>query len=243
VSENGEPCVSTRERILAVARRCFAEKGFRATTIAEICRSARANIAAVNYHFGGKEALYREAWQSAHRATIEAFPPDGGVSPGAPPEERLRGRIRGMLQRTLSEDGLEFRIMGHEMASPTGLLEQVLQDSIGPLVDALEAIIQELLGGRADAVRLRECAASVIGPCLYVMRRQRMQKSLGQSAWFDPDDLDSLVEHFTGFAVAGLEAARRRLEAESDGDGGQENLGALTGAPQQGQRGREEVVA
>ncbi|MBE0617986.1 MAG: CerR family C-terminal domain-containing protein [Proteobacteria bacterium] len=216
--KNSEPGTSTRERILAAARRCFAEKGFRATTVAEICRGAQANIAAVNYHFGGKEALYREAWQSAHQATIEAFPPAGGATADAPPEARLRGRIRGMLQRTLSEDGLEFRIMGHEMANPTGLLEQVLQDAVGPLLEALEAIIQELLGGHAGPDRLRQCAASVIGPCLYVMRRQRMQKSLGQPAWFDPEDLDALVEHFTGFALAGLEAARQRLEADGRED-------------------------
>jgi AcrR family transcriptional regulator len=215
---------STRERILAAAGRCFAERGFRAATVAEICRGARANIAAVNYHFGSKEALYREAWQSAHRATLEVFPPEGGVAPGASAEERLRGRIRGMLQRTLSEEGLEFRIMGHEMANPTGLLEQVLQDAIGPLVDALEAIILELLGGSASADRLRACAASVIGPCLYVMRRQRMQKSLGQPAWFDAADLDTLVEHFTGYALAGLQHTRRQLATE--GAGGRLNRAA-----------------
>lgn len=238
--ENGEARASTRERILAVARRKFAEKGFRTTTVAEICRGAGANIAAVNYHFGGKEALYREAWRSAHRATIEAFPPDGGVPADAPPEERLRGRIRGMLQRTLSEEGLEFRIMGHEMANPTGLLEQVVQDAIGPLVEALDVIIQELLGGRASAAHLKQCAASVIGPCLYVMRRQRMQKSLGQPAWFDPDDLDSLVDHFTEFALAGLEAARRRVADVGSPHAGR---GLLAKALREDREGSEEVVS
>lgn len=212
-------CAGTRERILAAARRSFAEEGYRATTVAEICRRAEANIAAVNYHFGSKEALYREAWRSAHQATLEAFPPDGGVGPDAPPEERLRGRIRAMLQRVLSDEGLDLRLVGHEMTNPTGLLEQVLQDALGPLAQALEGIIQELLGGRGEPSRLRACAASVIGPCLYVMRRQRMQQSLGQPPWFDPSDLDALVDHFTGFALAGLRDLRERLATQGQGDG------------------------
>ncbi|RXF57379.1 TetR family transcriptional regulator, partial [Enterococcus faecalis] len=34
-----------------------------AATVAEICARAGANIAAVNYYFGGKVALYQEAWR------------------------------------------------------------------------------------------------------------------------------------------------------------------------------------
>jgi AcrR family transcriptional regulator len=117
-----KPAGDTRERLLDEASKAFSESGFRNTTVAEICRRAGANIAAVNYHFGSKEELYREAWLSAHRHMLEAFPPDGGVSSDAPADERLRGRIRSLLQRALSEEGLEFRIMNHEMAVRTSTL-------------------------------------------------------------------------------------------------------------------------
>ena len=53
--------VATRKKLLAAAGRVFAEKGYRDATIAEICRLAGTNIAAVNYHFSDKETLYREA--------------------------------------------------------------------------------------------------------------------------------------------------------------------------------------
>src|SRR5579862_3501720 len=50
----------TRERLLEAAGEVFAQKGFREATIREICSRAGANIAAINYHFGGKERLYAE---------------------------------------------------------------------------------------------------------------------------------------------------------------------------------------
>ncbi len=48
----------TRERLLAAARVVFSENGFQNATVREICRHAEVNIAAVNYYFSSKEALF-----------------------------------------------------------------------------------------------------------------------------------------------------------------------------------------
>lgn len=218
----GRQAADTRQRLLDEASRAFAERGFRDTTVAEICRRARANIAAVNYHFGSKEVLYREAWRNAHRRMLEAFPPDGGVSQDAPAEKRLGGRIRSMLQRAMSEDGLEFRILNHELAAPTGMLGQVVQDTIRPLAEAMESVVRELLGNQADEQTVRLCVVCIIGPCMQVMRRERLHKSQGQPPWFMPDMLETMVRHFTAFALAGIRAVRRH-----GGSGRLENSRAL----------------
>jgi AcrR family transcriptional regulator len=53
----------TRERILDVAERLFMENGYEATSMRTITGAAEVNLAAVNYHFGSKEALLREVFR------------------------------------------------------------------------------------------------------------------------------------------------------------------------------------
>jgi AcrR family transcriptional regulator len=219
--------MTTRERLLQVAAEEFAAKGFQEATVAEICRLAGANIAAINYHFGGKEALYQETWRQAHRAMLEAFPPDGGVPATAPAAARLRGRLRAMLQRGLHPDDREFRLMDREMVQPTGLLAQVVHDSFEPLRQATAGIVLELLGGAADAETVRLCIASVIGPCLFVMRARRVPQHAEAQPPFGPDKLDELTDHFTAFALAGIDAVRQRLTSAAPPRGPTPEAGAV----------------
>src|SRR4030042_1476603 len=93
----------TPKSLLAAASEVFAEKGYRDATIAKICKRAGANIAAVNYHFGDKETLYKEAWRHSFSESLKAYAPDGGVSADAEPEQRLRGYIVAFLRRIADE--------------------------------------------------------------------------------------------------------------------------------------------
>jgi AcrR family transcriptional regulator len=49
--------VATRERLLGVAERLFAERGIDAVSTRDITRDADANSAAIHYHFGSKAGL------------------------------------------------------------------------------------------------------------------------------------------------------------------------------------------
>ncbi|MCC7145976.1 MAG: CerR family C-terminal domain-containing protein [Phycisphaeraceae bacterium] len=200
----------TRARLLHVACKTFAEKGFRDSTIADISRKAKANIAAVNYHFGDKETLYKEAWRHAHQKMVEAFPPHGGVPEDAPPEQRLRGRIRSLLQRAMCEDGLEFQIMSHELASPTGLLNEVFRDTVRPMRQAMDQLVRQLLGEPCDNLTVRLCAISIIGPCLQILRKRHLHARSEFHPWLNENQLETMVEHFTLFALAGIHAIRTR---------------------------------
>jgi AcrR family transcriptional regulator len=49
----------TKEQIITVAEEMFAEHGFVGTTLRNVVSKAGVNIAAVHYHFGSKEELFR----------------------------------------------------------------------------------------------------------------------------------------------------------------------------------------
>jgi AcrR family transcriptional regulator len=65
----------TEQRLLEAAGEIFAEFGYRAATVRQICEKAGANIAAVNYHFGDKEKLYLAVLRSVPEAYLEKYPP------------------------------------------------------------------------------------------------------------------------------------------------------------------------
>lgn len=83
-----------KTRILDAAKRLFAEKGFEATSVRQICEEAGANVALVSYHFGGKEKLLFAVVDSAFPGP-ELYAEADGI---ADPVERLRKYVEGFLQ-------------------------------------------------------------------------------------------------------------------------------------------------
>ncbi|MBN2053563.1 CerR family C-terminal domain-containing protein [bacterium] len=201
--------MDTRERLLKAAGIVFAEKGFFAAKTAEICRLAGANIAAVNYHFRSKERLYAEAWRHAFERSIEANPPDGGVSADAPPEERLRGHIQANVNRIAAPDSIDFDISHKELANPTGLLAEVMKRSIDPLHRMFMDVVRELLNEEASEMDVHFCAISVHSQCLMPLvhernRRRRTVDGHSLDSLVPEIDKAALVDHILRFSLAGI---------------------------------------
>jgi AcrR family transcriptional regulator len=50
-------------RLLDAAEKLFCEQGFDRTSVRDLTTEAKCNVAAVNYHFGGKQGLYTEMFR------------------------------------------------------------------------------------------------------------------------------------------------------------------------------------
>ncbi len=209
----------TPKSLLAAASEVFAEKGYRDATIAEICERAKANVAAVNYHFGDKETLYAEAWRHSFSESVKAHPPDGGVSDGAPPEERLRGQVAALLRRIADEGNREFLIVQKELANPTGLLNEVMRKELRPLHEKIETLVRELLGLRTSDMQVRFCAISIISQCINPMVAISGRKEKREDKGGPPgvDDIEAYSNHVVKFSLAGIHAIRKEAEKKRRG--------------------------
>ena len=118
-----DPHDPTRRKVVEAAGEIFADHGFQDATVREICARAGVNVAAVNYYFGDKAALYVEVL----RESLCSARFDSPVS--ASPEDVLRGMIRGMCRRMMDTErpSWAYRIMAHELARPTPALDRVIR--------------------------------------------------------------------------------------------------------------------
>lgn len=55
-----ERSIQTRAQLLEAAEQLFSDRGYKGASMREITKRAGTNIASSHYHFGGKEALFRE---------------------------------------------------------------------------------------------------------------------------------------------------------------------------------------
>ena len=205
-----DPAPDTRTRLLEAAGETFAELGFRATTVREICRRAGANIAAINYHFGGKEELYEAVLAYTAQQSLEKYPIGGHLPPDAPPEASLEAFVRAYLERLLDEGRPAWfgKLVAREMVEPTEALTRIAQTFGRPQYDRLRQIIAELLGPGAADPLIRHCCWSVIGQCLAYKHARPMIERLEPDQSFGPPDRAVLTRHITQFSLSAIAAIR-----------------------------------
>jgi len=210
MASGGHDTTATRQRVLESACRLFALKGYRDTTVQEICEQAHANIAAVNYYFRDKESLYVEAMRHAHDLAAAAYPLDGGLPRHAAPEERLRAHLDACVRCILNDGPPSYfhHMLVKEMAEPT-MAHRTVRKLVAPFRNNMRAILGDLLGSKAPAKLRRLCAFSTISQFLFLgFNRTAREQVFQERGTFVPPTIDEVVDHMTRFALAGVRVAR-----------------------------------
>lgn len=202
----------TRAKLIAAAGEVFAEVGFQAATVREICNRAGANVAAVNYHFRDKLGLYTEVLSESICANQGAIIREA-VTKASTPEEALRLFITGMLTRMYCGDrpAWNVRIMTHEMAQPTPALSHVIDEILRPRYNQLRGIIAQILQLSLDHPTTRLCAHSIIGQVIhYVHARPVISLLWPDLKLNETKDRQLVANHITDFTLRNLHALARQ---------------------------------
>src|SRR3954453_11543334 len=111
---------ATRDRLLDAAERLFAEHGYQATTMRGLTAEAAANIAAVNYHFGCKQALLEAVVRRAIGPVVaeRARRLDQLEAAGDPSGEAIVDAIIGPLIERVETDGALLPFLGRLFVDP-----------------------------------------------------------------------------------------------------------------------------
>ncbi len=205
----------TKVRLIDAAGEEFADKGFSAARVRDICVRAGANGAAVNYHFGDKEQLYVETVLCAHHCGMDMEELPSNEEAG--PAEQLRAFVHGFLSRVLAIDepnAWRHRLMLRELTQPTPASDVLVREVIRPKFERLLEILRRFRPDDPDQ-KLYAFAFSVIGQCLhYRMARPVAERLIGAET-LETLDLEFLTEHITTFSLAALERAASEQDRES----------------------------
>jgi AcrR family transcriptional regulator len=206
---NDSSDVNTKTALLAAAIAVFAEKGFDSATVRDICGRAKANVAAVNYHYGSKDGLYA--------AVLEEIFPTGKewqaqVSPRLSPEDRLREFIRGLVsdiyERGSDTIAQHWAIFLREMAKPSRNLDIIVQHQVQPRANELRSILADILGPDTPKTTLAYCSSNIWAMMLDHLLIQPILDRLTPHRPAVDGILDDFVDHVTRFSLGGLRAVK-----------------------------------
>ncbi len=164
----------TRQRLIDAGVEIFGQYGYEAATTRMLAEAAGVNLAAIPYHFGGKEGLYHAVVKSVGENIIELLDEEKSKAietvrnENATPDEvlaTLDGVIRGFGRILISSD-LGRRaapIIMREQALPTTAFDQLYEDHLRSIHEVVTFLVARLKGLPPDSEGAILCAHAIIG--------------------------------------------------------------------------------
>ena len=212
------PESGSKRKLLDAAEQLFAEKGFEAVSVRDITQLAKANVAAVNYHFGSRDGLltlvmmrYMTPVNEERIARLETLERKSSGKT-VPLEEIIDALVRPFvtqIRKSELSERLFYKLMGRTFAQQgDGLplqieeqLRQVVQRFTRAFAKALPAVAADDLAWRIHFV---------VGGMIHMLTHQEIFQRLTQGASGVPP-MEVTISRFIRFAAAGL---REGVEAE-----------------------------
>ena len=159
--------LSSRQRVFEAARQLFSARGFPGTHVRQISKLAGVTIAAVSYHFQGKEKLYEAvAREACRRLSLEPQGPATDVSTLSA-RRRLELTVESLFERLSADSAWIARLAAREWVDEASMTSSPVNAALGRDLARLQGVIQEALGPQVDAEAVRLRALSVLSQCIF----------------------------------------------------------------------------
>jgi AcrR family transcriptional regulator len=205
---------------MAAASALFAERGFHGTKIRDIAGRGAVNVAAGNYHYGSKKALYLAVLRTQFADVRALLARRGGSR--APAElarlsqprlaALLRTRVRIMLDLLIGPPpGLHGTLMQREMCDPSEALPVIVEEFVRPMMREMVAIVARL-APELDRATVDRCVWSIIGQVLFYRTAMPALLRVLDVPAYPRGFSQTLATHITDFSLAGMARLRGRRQ-------------------------------
>lgn len=213
--QGGRAQADTRTRILRAAETVFLERGFASSSLRTITARARVNLAAVNYHFGSKEALIREVFERhlgplnrariAYLDRLEAEANGRALSP----ERIIEAMVAPALQvnRDALKGGAVFlRLLGRAFSEPGPYMRAFLPGQYRDVVVRFKRALAYALP-QIPEQDLVWRMHFMFGAMSYAMAGNDALRLIATCQIDGADDAEAVIRRLVPFLTAGLQGS------------------------------------
>ena len=210
------PSELTRHALIEAATAVFAEKGLNeGGSVRLITHKAKANQAAITYHFGGKDGLYREVLRGALHAFDEYSLIDEAALPDMDRDEALRLFLRQQLMPLVKRNQLSraVRLFNWEMLKRTDIFQELIALEPLPILTTAQGIVDKFLPGTASPEERTIALIWLVNQAYVFVRDYEHLSKPPTNLALDEDFVERLIDmlaRMLGAALAGLHRPRQQ---------------------------------
>jgi AcrR family transcriptional regulator len=219
----------TKERILRVAERLFAEHGYEGVSMRELAAAAGVQLALLSYHFRNKLGIYRAVFErriaplsDRRRAALRQVLQRQVLERTAPPpsiEDVLDALARPWVELRHQRGGEHYsRLIAREVGDPQEGRRGIVKDMLDPIATEFIIAMEKVLPAHTRA-QVHWAYHFFIGALLLILANPARAKRLsGRLCRFD--DSEAVISEIVGFfsACLGAPAAGQRASTNASGD-------------------------
>jgi AcrR family transcriptional regulator len=203
------PTADTKTTILDAAETVFAEYGYDAASMRALTTRAGVNLAAINYHFGGKAKLATAALarrlgpiNAERQRRLTALPRDPAIA------DVVRAFVAPVFPSARGDGigpGTAFcRMFGRFLMEQPAFLQRFLTSQFRDLGGRFVAVLRTQLPGHAPATMWWRLFF-MVGAMAHTLHSSHTLTHL-TGGLCDDEDVEAIVEQLVAFAAAGIAA-------------------------------------
>ncbi len=210
----------TPQRILSVAERLFAEKGYEGASVREITSKSKVHLSAINYHFRSKKNLYLSVFEERfipRAKKVQAYFKERLKVYGGSKEGVIRALAESLLAGPLSyeEKVLHYQILVRELTSPSEAFELIMEEGLKPLLETFEKALSPFLPNIHQNFKKLLVLSIFFQILQFNFARNIVKALVGRD--YDEEFLETLTSHIVAFSLKGLEGYETKRGGSGDG--------------------------